>query len=69
MAFDWDAGKAEAKGLSDSVLVARMQDAARAFVVLWREADSRRNSGLEVEVSILSDRIGIIVDAHRRAPV
>lgn len=69
MTFDWDIAKHEAANLADKELVERMQDASRAFVVLWREADSRRSTGLVVDVGILHDRIGIIVEAHRKAPI
>ena len=66
MSFDWDKAKKEAGGLDDKELTQRAGDAASAFVVLWREADSRAShSDFRLSVSILQDRIGILVDGYR----
>lgn len=40
--FDWDKAKLEAEKLDDATLTEQAKDAAAAFVVLWREADSRK---------------------------
>lgn len=67
---DWKKAEAEAMELSDIDLVKRAQEAARAFVVLWREGDSRRYRGdFRLEVGILQDRIGILVEGYRRKPL
>lgn len=67
MSFDWDKAKIEARGLTDEALLQRAKASAYAFVVLWREADGRAFQGdFRMEVSILQDRIGIIVEGHRR---
>lgn len=64
---DWKRLEAEAKKLSDTELVIEAKAAARAFVVLWREGDDRAyRSDFRLEVSILSDRVGIIVEGVRR---
>lgn len=70
MAFDWNKSEAEARALNDKDLVERAQESASAFVVLWREGESRARRGdFRLSVNILQDRIGIIVEGYRIKPV
>lgn len=68
--FDWEANMAAAKGMGDTVLIEHLKRTSREFVVLWREADDRKHrSDLRVSVGFLQDRIGVIVEAYREAPL
>lgn len=65
---DWKTAEAKAAKLPDADLVKHAQDAAREFVVLWREAVSRSHrSDFRMTVGVLQDRIGIIV--YRQQPL
>ena len=67
---EWDRLEAEASRLSDADLLAKAKIAARDFVILWREADGRKNkTNFRLDVAIPQGRFGIIVEGYRREPL